>query len=144
MTIDAAKVADIMGGQRVLRREVETLADLQEVVEAGLPVAALNETMRYVAGSALAASRLQEQIIPRTTLSRRSRLKRTESEHVERIARVMALAQHVWESREGAQAFLYEPHPMLGEKSPLEMAHTELGARRVEALLMRLEYSLPV
>jgi putative toxin-antitoxin system antitoxin component (TIGR02293 family) len=144
MSIDAAKVADIMGGRRVLRHDVETLADLQEVVEQGLPVAALNETVRYVAGSTRAASVLKERIIPRATLSRRTRLKLGESERVERIARVMALAEQVWEDRQDAQLFLHEPHPMLDEKAPLEMAQTELGARRVERLLMRLEYGLPV
>jgi putative toxin-antitoxin system antitoxin component (TIGR02293 family) len=144
MTIDAAKVADIMGGARVLHHDVDSLSDLQAVVEEGLPVAALNETVRYVAGSARDASLLKEQIIPRATLSRRTRLKLAESERVERIARIMALAEHVWESREDAQAFLHEPHPMLDEKTPLGMAQTELGARRVERLLMRLEYGLPV
>lgn len=144
MTIDAAKVADIMGGPRVLHHDVGSLAELQAVVEEGLPVAALNETARYVAGPGSAASRLKERIISRATLSRRTRLKPAESERVERIARIMALAEHVWENGEDARAFLHEPHPMLDGRSPLEMAQTELGARRVEQLLTRLEYGLPV
>jgi putative toxin-antitoxin system antitoxin component (TIGR02293 family) len=63
---------------------------------------------------------------------------------VERLARVMALAEQVWESRDDAREFLAQPHSMLEERSPLEMAETELGARRVERLLMNLEYGLPV
>ncbi|HUE96044.1 MAG TPA: antitoxin Xre/MbcA/ParS toxin-binding domain-containing protein [Longimicrobiaceae bacterium] len=143
MSVEPTKVAEIMGGARVLQQEVDTLADLQEVVAEGLPVAALNETTRYVAGSARAASRLRETLIPRATLARRSRLKLPESERVERLARMMALAESVWENRADARLFLHESHPMLGDRSPLEMAQTELGARRVEALLMKLEYNLP-
>jgi putative toxin-antitoxin system antitoxin component (TIGR02293 family) len=56
----------------------------------------------------------------------------------------MALAEQVWENREDALEFLNAAHPLLGSRPPLEVAETELGARRVEDLLMKLEYSLPV
>ncbi len=143
MDNEAARIAEIMGGRKVLEHDVESLADLQEVVEEGLPVAALNETVQYVVGSGRAATVLRETLVPRATLSRRTRLKLVESERVERIARVMALAEQVWEGRDEARAFLCEPHPGLDGKAPLEIAQTELGARRVERLLMKLEYGLP-
>jgi len=66
----------------------------------------------------------------------------SQSERLERLARVMALAEDVWESRDDARRFLTTPHALLGER-PLDLAQTELGARRVEDLLWRLEYSLP-
>lgn len=143
MDNEAARIAEIMGGRKVLEHDVESLADLQEIVEDGLPVAALNKTVEYVVGSGRAAMVLRETLVPRATLSRRTRLKLVESERVERIARVMALAEHVWEGRDEARAFLREPHPGLEERAPLEIAQTELGARRVERLLMKLEYGLP-
>lgn len=142
--MDASKVAEILGGEEVLYRRVGSLADLQRVVAEGLPVEALDEAALYVAGSERAATALKDRLVPRATRYRRTRLKVAESERVERLARVMALAEEVWESREDAQAFLGEPHPMLGGKAPLEMAETELGARLVERLLMKLEYGLPV
>ena len=61
----------------------------------------------------------------------------------ERLARVMALAEEVWESREDARQFLTTPHALLDGERPLDLARNELGARRVEGLLYRLEYSLP-
>ncbi|MGI9091755.1 MAG: antitoxin Xre/MbcA/ParS toxin-binding domain-containing protein, partial [Gemmatimonadaceae bacterium] len=67
-----------------------------------------------------------------------------ESERLERAARLTALAEWVWESRGAAQRFLTTPHPMLDGRSPIELAATDLGARRVEDLLWKLEYSLPV
>jgi len=57
---------------------------------------------------------------------------------------VMALAEEVWESRDDARLFLTTPHALLGGERPIDLAQSELGARRVEELLWRLEYSLPV
>jgi putative toxin-antitoxin system antitoxin component (TIGR02293 family) len=144
MTIDIAKIASILGGERVLHRRVGSLADLEQVVAAGLPLRALDAAVRYVAGNGRAATALKDGLVPRATRSRRTRLKLGESERVERLARTMALAEEVWENREDAVAFLNEPHPMLEEKAPLDMAATELGARRVEQLLTQMEYGLPV
>ncbi len=143
MTVDVARVARILGGETVLRHRINSLADLQQVVAEGLPVRALDETARYIAGSGRAATALKDRLVPRATRSRRTRLKLAESERVERLARLMAMAEQVWEDNEDAVAFMTEPHAMLDSKSPLEMAETELGARRVERLLMRLEYNLP-
>ena len=53
------------------------------------------------------------------------------------------LAEEVWESREDARQVLTTPHALLGGERPLDLAQGELGARRVEDLLWRLEYSLP-
>ena len=145
MTLDPTKVAEVMGGEEVLYERVRSNADLQRVVAEGLPARALDETVSYVVGgNRSAASALKDRLVPRATRARRTRLRLPESERVERLARVMALAEEVWESRDDAREFLAQPHPLLDGKSPLEMAETELGARRVERLLMNLEYGLPV
>ena len=144
MSIDPTRVADILGGEEVLYERVRSSADLQRVVAEGLPVRALDETVQYVTGNRRAARMLRDRLVPRATRARRTRLRLAESERVERLARLMALAEHVWENRDDAREFLGSRHPMLDGKSPLEMAETELGARRVERLLMNLEYGLPV
>lgn len=144
MTVSAASVARVMGGEKVLHRRVESLADLQAIVAEGLPVRALNETVRRVAGTTRRATVLKDRLVPRATRARRVRLKLAESERVERLARLMALTEQVWEDESDAQEFMCEPHPMLDDRSPLDMAATELGARRVEMLLAKLEYGLPV
>jgi putative toxin-antitoxin system antitoxin component (TIGR02293 family) len=53
-----------------------------------------------------------------------------------------ATTHHVWGSDENALAFLHTPHAMLGGRTPLDVAMTELAARRVEALLWRLFYGI--
>jgi uncharacterized protein (DUF2384 family) len=87
MRIDPTQVSRIMGGAAILDREIGSIADLQYAVEAGLPVGALDETIPYVTTDPREASALCESAVPRTTLSRRTRLRPGESEKVERIAR---------------------------------------------------------
>jgi putative toxin-antitoxin system antitoxin component (TIGR02293 family) len=83
-------------------------------------------------------------IVPSATFKRRSRLKLHESEKTERLARVIALAELLWDDAEAAQRFLSTPHPELQNRTPLDIAATELGARQVEDLVMRAIYGLPV
>ena len=89
--------------------------------------------------------RITHRIVPEATYKRRGdRLSLVESERTERLARVVATAEWLWGNREDARRFLVTPHPGLGAKAPVEVALTELGARRVEELLCKIEYGLPV
>ena len=142
---DAKRVAEHLGGYRVLKRRVASVADLERAVGQGLPYAALAHVMR--AFPERQQRRVAEIVLPRSTLQRREtegRLKPAESERLERLVRLTTLAEQVWESAEEAQRFLTTPHPMLEGQAPLELAATDLGARRVEGLLWNLEYGLPV
>ncbi len=144
MTIKAAEVAEILGGQATLKRRVRSVEDLREAVEAGLPIESLELTVRRVATSPRAAAELTHQIVPRTTLKRiRKRLNAQQSERLERLARMTALAEEVWEDRELAQEFLTSAQPGLGGMRPVDLARSDLGTRQVEQLLLRIEYSLP-
>ena len=87
--------------------------------------------------------KLLYRIIPEATYKRRrSHLTADESERTERLARVFATTEYVWNSEDDARAFLSTPHPMLQGRTPLDVSMTELGARRVEALLWKLYYGI--
>jgi DNA-binding protein HU-beta len=58
-------------------------------------------------------------------------------------ARLRRLAVRVWEDEKNAEEFLATPHPMLDGRTPLELARTVEGSRRVTELLLKLEYGLP-
>ena len=121
-----------------------TLAELEAQVRAGLPKSALRAGVAHATGSAEARRALLAQIIPAATYKRRrERLTVDESEKAERLARVVATATYVWDDPHDAQQFLATPHPLLEARAPLEVALTELGARRVEELLWQLFYGLP-
>ena len=67
-----------------------------------------------------------------------------ERQRTERLARVIATAEYVWNDSEAAKRFLSTPHVELGHRTPLETASTELGAQQVEEILSRLLHGLPV
>jgi len=83
-------------------------------------------------------------VVPEATYKRRTRLTPSESERTERLARVIAAAEYVWNDRDDAREWLTKPHPELENRPPLEAALTELGARRAEEVLDRLFYAFPL
>lgn len=133
--VEPAKIAQVLG----LRRKVSSVEQLEQQIEAGLPKASLGAVARHVYGSSPDAVALMQRVIPSATFHRRGEeLKPQEGERVERLARVIATAEQVWDSEQDARAFLSTSHAMLGGKRPIEVALTELGARRVENLLWSL------
>lgn len=144
MTMDVYRVAQTMGGDGTLGRHVRTVRELRAAVEYGLPVGALDAVARRLASDDLKAAEIKYRIVPRTTLRRRTRLTAEESERLERLARVTALAERVWEDDDLAHEFLVTPQPQLGGERPIDLARSDLGAREVEELLLGIEYALPV
>ena len=133
--VEPSKIAQVLG----LRRKVSSIEQLDRQVEAGLPKTSLGAVARHVYGTSPDAAALMQRVIPSATFHRRGEdLKPQEGERVERLARVIATAEHVWDSVEDARLFLSTGHAMLGGKRPIEVALTELGARRVENLLWSL------
>jgi putative toxin-antitoxin system antitoxin component (TIGR02293 family) len=120
-----------------------SFAELDEQVANGLPKDALKASVDRVCASGEDRKKLLYRIIPEATYKRRrSHLTADESERTERLARVFATTEYVWNSEDDARAFLSTPHPMLQGRTPLDVSMTELGARRVEALLWKLYYGI--
>jgi putative toxin-antitoxin system antitoxin component (TIGR02293 family) len=137
------RIAEIMGGKAVLLHRVRSVADLESIVSAGLPKRALRVTAERVFLSVGEARKAMFRIVPEATYKRRTRLSPSESERTERLARVIAAAEFAWSDQSDAREWLTKPHPELGNKTPLEAASSELGARQVEDLLERLIYGIP-
>ena len=137
--IDPSRIAKLLG----IRSRVTTVAQLEQQIAAGLPKASLSAVARYVYGTSPDATALMQRVVPPATFHRRGEdLKPQEGERVERLARVIATAEYVWDSAEDAKAFLATEHAMLQGERPIEVALTELGARRVENLLWSLFYGV--
>ena len=83
--------------------------------------------------------------ISRSTLQRRKaagRLSPDESDKVIRFSRLLQQATDLFGNVEKARAWLKHPQFGLGGAVPLDYATTEAGAREVENLLGRIEYSV--
>ena len=128
----------------VLGRPVTSLLELSRIVEHGLPKSTLRNIARRVFPDAGEQRAMIYRVVPEATYKRRrERLSPAESERTERMARVVAMAEDVWQDRERARRFLTTPHPELGGKTPLDAALTELGARQAEEIMARILYGLP-
>ena len=83
--------------------------------------------------------------ISRSTLQRRraaGRLSPDESDKVMRLSRLLEHATNVFGDIERARTWLKFPQRGLGGAVPLDYAETEVGAREVDDLLGRIEYSV--
>ena len=138
------RVAQMLGGRVVLHTTVRTWVDLDRVVRAGLPKQSLQMVARRAVEPGASANEFVYSIVPPATFKRRSRLSIDESERTERLARVVALTEALWDDEDQARGFLNRPHPLLDGETPLNVARTELGARRVEQLLHDVAHGLPV
>jgi putative toxin-antitoxin system antitoxin component (TIGR02293 family) len=142
--IAVSHIADVLGGQPVLRRRLGSLAALNAAVAQGLPKTALRQTASRIFPGKLEQRQLMNRIVPEATFKRRrDRLSAAESERTERVARVIANAEYVWDDRADARRFLTTPHPALRHKTPIDSAMTELGARQVEEILGQIFHGLP-
>lgn len=138
--IAAEKIAGVMGlpGRRY------SLSSLAERVARGLPKDCLGRVVARAISDADERKRVMFRLVPAGSYKRRRRtLSRAESEKVERLARLVATAEYVWDDRGAAERFLLSPNPKLGGTRPVDRALTELGARAAEEILWKVFYGLP-
>jgi putative toxin-antitoxin system antitoxin component (TIGR02293 family) len=141
--VTTERIAATLGGPRVLKRGASSAEGLHAQLRAGLPYAALEAIS---AGFDVAREDLIAVLhVPPRTLARRKREKRLrpdESDRLFRLGRIAALAEDVLGSREKASRWLHMPNRALGQAVPLRHLDTELGARQVEDLLVRIAHGV--
>jgi putative toxin-antitoxin system antitoxin component (TIGR02293 family) len=127
---------------------------LMSAVEKGLPLTSLDRVARSVAPS---DNKFAFRIIARATLARRrkalaaakdraeGRLSAGEGTRLARLAGVWAMALDVWGGEEAARQFMFEAHPLLHGRRPVDLVlENELGRPVVEGILGRLKYGSAV
>jgi putative toxin-antitoxin system antitoxin component (TIGR02293 family) len=127
---------------------------LMSAVEEGLPLSSLDRVVHAVAPS---DHKFAFRIIPRATLARRrkalatakdrsaGRLSAEEGTRLARLAGVWAMAVEVWGGEDAARRFMFEAHPLLHGRRPIDVVlESELGRPVVEGILGRLQYGSAV
>jgi putative toxin-antitoxin system antitoxin component (TIGR02293 family) len=77
-----------------------------------------------------------------STLARREKFKPDESERLFRVASVFQRVLEVFADIEKSQRWFKSPKRVLGDNTPLEYCHSEIGAEEVRNLLGRIEHGV--
>jgi putative toxin-antitoxin system antitoxin component (TIGR02293 family) len=142
-------VTDILGGEKELGQKVKSRIDFDALIKRGIPLGVISHIKREF--------NLPDEVIariigvsPRTVSRRRrtvkipakERLSPVESDRVYRFARIVAIAEDVFEDKKEALEWLNNPQYGLGGRVPFDMLQTDAGAREVEELLLRIDYGV--
>jgi putative toxin-antitoxin system antitoxin component (TIGR02293 family) len=137
-----AGVIEFLGGPRLFGSR-STGVDLLAEVERGLPVRAYEAVTEALELTPAEEDRLlQVSLRTRARWKRRARLDPATSDRLVRLARILALAVMVLESRENAVAWLREPSDALRGRSPLAAIATDPGAEKVSNMLYQMEHGV--
>ncbi len=161
-------VTSVLGGEKELGQKVTRRIDFDALIKKGLPWGVIS----YIKAAFNLPDDVIAQIIgvsPRTIARRRKsikvpikkigavseksrkkntslvaseRLSPVESDRVYRFARIIALAEDVFEDKDEALEWLKSPQYGLGGRLPFDMLQTDAGACEVEELLIRIDYGV--
>ncbi|MEJ2273300.1 MAG: DUF2384 domain-containing protein [Woeseiaceae bacterium] len=142
---EASRIARFMG-----LRKWQDMNDLKLVskVESGLPVSAVRRIVHRIDPNELSVTVYD--VIPKTTYYRikdkKKPLSREQSEKVFALSKVFSeTLRHYHDDQESASMFLMRDHPLLGGRSPLNVAReSTAGADLVLKLLDQAEASVAV
>lgn len=135
--------ADAGGAASVLHLRANSVAELRDAVRAGLPFSAFVALTNQLELSPQNVAAVFG-IPPRTLVRRKEarHLNPQESDRVYRIARAVSQSVEVLGSIDKGRAWLKAPNRALGGEAPLDLLDTEIGARQVEEILLRLNYGI--
>lgn len=138
--IAAAKALGVARGHRI-SSPIQFLA----LLDRGLPITSLDRIARAIAPT---DTSFRYRIVPKATQARlrsRRKLNRSQGVIVTRLANIWSQALQVWKSPEDAREFLYRPHPLLENRTPIDLVlENEIGAQLVADVLGRLEHGSAV
>ena len=139
---------ELLGGRRVLHRQVATEEDAHDLVLNGIPAAAM---ARLVAGvvslspnALLAAIGVSERSFARRKAAPKTRLPVDEGERLWRFAEVLGHATRVFGSQIEAEHWLEQPVIGLDHRKPINLLRTHPGTRLVNEYLTRIEHGVYV
>lgn len=132
-----------LGGAEITGFDIKNELDIVYAVRTGLNPKVIDFLFEQ---DGLSRQEVEELVIPRSTLALRKKrhesLTLAESEHVVRIARILALAKDTFVDTKKASLWLRRPNRALKGSKPLALLDTEEGARIVETTLGQIAHGL--
>jgi putative toxin-antitoxin system antitoxin component (TIGR02293 family) len=140
-----ARVAELLGGRRVLRRTMRSPLDAHDALNRGLPSAALAHLVGRLTCLRHRDSLEKALGMSLRTFQRRrdggaKPLSHEQSARTWKFAEILDKATQVFGSQEEAERWMEQPAMALEQRRPIDLLTTPAGAEMVEDLLVRLEY----
>src|SRR5438128_5033483 len=144
---DLQKVADLLGGARVLSRRVTSALDAHELLLHGLPPSALDDLVGrlvfiHKADSLEKAVGMSVRTYQRRKDTPSKPLSQEQSGRTWKFAEILAKATDVLGSQADAEQWLERPAIGLDQRRPIDLLATPAGVELVEDHLERLEYGV--
>ena len=133
-------LTQIMGASRA-----QDSFEMADRIARGLPRRALDRLkaeMDLTDADVATALGISAKTISRLRKRRTRALDELTSDRLYRVARIFSFAEQVLGNRAAAARWLRRPQMGLGMRVPLDLMRSEPGAREVEDLLGRIEYSV--
>jgi putative toxin-antitoxin system antitoxin component (TIGR02293 family) len=140
--IGICEIAEALGGKDTLRVNIKKDLEMDQLIRDGIPYEAYDhfkDKLKMTHHELCTFIGLKN---IRALKNASARLSSISSDRLFRLARVYTLAVEVLADEDKGREWLKKPQYGLGGRIPLEMATTEIGAKEVENLLGRIEYSV--
>lgn len=144
---DLQRVAELLGGSRVLSRKVVSGLDAHELILRGLPASALDHLVGrlrilHKADSLEKAVGMSVRTYQRRKEAPSKPLSQEQSGRAWKFAEILAKASDVFGSQNEAEEWLERAAIGLDGRRPIDLLSTPAGIELVEDYLVRLEYGV--
>ena len=143
---DLQKVADLLGGPRILSRRITSALDAHELLLDGLPGSALTHfvsPLLFIQTDSLEkAFGMSLRTFQRRKDAPDKPLSQEQSGRTWKFAEILAKATDVFGSQEEAEQWLERPAIGLDQRRPIDLLATPAGIELVEQYLTRLAYGV--
>jgi putative toxin-antitoxin system antitoxin component (TIGR02293 family) len=142
------RVAELLGGRRVLRHSMRSPLEAHDVLDLGLPSAALAHLVGRLTLLARNRDSLEKALgMSLRTFQRRrdagsAPLSHEQSARTWKFAEILDKATGIFGSQEQAEQWMERPAVALEQRRPIDLLTTPAGVAIVEDLLLRLEYGV--
>jgi putative toxin-antitoxin system antitoxin component (TIGR02293 family) len=145
--MEIQRAAELLGGLRVLRRQVHDRLDVHDVLNRGLPAAALMHLTENVALLRRAnhlepAVGMSLRTFQRFKVAPKRPLSKEQGGRAWKFAEILAKATEVLGSQAEAERWLERPAIGLDQHRPIDLLATPVGVTLVEEYLDRLDYGV--
>jgi putative toxin-antitoxin system antitoxin component (TIGR02293 family) len=143
---DLQKVADLLGGPRILSRRITSTLDAHELLLDGLPGSALTHFVSHLlfiqTDSVEKAFGMSLRTLQRRKDAPDKPLSQEQSGRTWKFAEILAKSTDVFGSQEEAEQWLERPAIGLDQRRPIDLLATPAGIELVEQYLTRLAYGV--